>query len=176
VLGVKGSCGRGAVLRGNAESSSVEKACPIVGGSGNGLSKTGAGATDCRRDIEIVVSVSFVASAHESGEGGAVVKTAPGAQASASAAASLIDEKSAPKQRDLVGREKFSIDLDSLILELVAVAASSFGGGSGRGGVVGRSGDSKTGCEEWEASSGSLNLGDAGRLLTAMPLISVAGC
>ena len=45
-------------------------------------------------------------------------------------------DMSSPSAGDLVGREKFSTDLDNRMFGVV----SSFGGGDGRGGVIGRSG------------------------------------
>jgi len=88
----------------------------------------------------MLVKVSLVASAHDSGEGGAVGSAEPGGQVSPSPGCSLMGEISTPTTGDLVGREKFSTDLDSLMLGVVAGVGPSFGGGSGRGGVIGRSG------------------------------------
>ena len=77
----------------------------------------------------MLVKVSFVASAHDDGEGGTDGSTGPVSQESWSGATSLMGDMSAAKVGDLFGREKFSTDLDSLMFGVAIGGASSFGGG-----------------------------------------------
>jgi hypothetical protein len=86
------------------------------------------------------VKLSLVASAHESGEGGAVDNAGPDVRAALSEFSSPRGDTLQKETGDLVGREKFSTDLDSLMSGVEGGGRRSLGGGSGRGGVTGRSG------------------------------------
>ncbi len=92
------------------------------------MSKIWAGTIDSLQDGTLV-RVSFVAFAHDNGEGTTEGSTGPVGQTSPSGAASLIGDMSAVKVGDLLGREKFSTDLDSLMLGVAIGGGLSFGGG-----------------------------------------------
>jgi hypothetical protein len=86
-------------------------------------------------------------------------------------------EMSEASTGDRVGREKFSTDLELLMLGVVAGRTSSFGGGAGRGGVRGRSGMTEDdGDRGWGEDWLLFKVAEVGKSSTAMPLISAAGC
>jgi hypothetical protein len=175
---LEGGFGKGATRRGRAESSAVLTACTTVGGNGNGLSSMWVVGACCSR-ATMLVSVSFVASAQDKGEGGVEGRADTEENRSPSPGRSLMGEISTPKAGERVGREKFSTDLDNrtLLGVVTGAKASSFGGGAGRGGVVGRSGMIEEVGEGIAASSGCCPKGkdDDGRSSTTMPRISLAG-